>query len=256
MNNLTPPRTHITTACSLCKRLKKRCVTDDSYEKCRTCVLRNHECSFSKSYQKRGPKPKPVQIPLSQSLNTKFPSETAKPALSNKCATCYKQKKKCTYNGMAGESKCERCKKRKINCLFQCVECKANISKENPFSRCIDCKVITKDPPDNVPVNYHIVTDVEARKLYLRHSNCNHKIEITPDTMIKSYKAVDPTFQTTTITTNDEPENSNYHSQKYHDSHIDVLNNFTAATFNDSQPVSMIDNFYFNLMNLLNMTAQ
>ncbi|CAG8675464.1 7456_t:CDS:2, partial [Cetraspora pellucida] len=244
MDKLISPRTHITTACSLCKKLKKRCVIDDSYEKCRTCVLRNHECSFSKPYQKRGPKPMPIQIPYSQLLNTKsLSNETAKPTLSNKCATCYKQKKKCTYNGMAGESKCEKCKKKKTDCLFQCVECKANTSKDNPFSSCIDCKVITKDTPDNVSVNCNIVTDVEVQKLYLRHSNCNHKIEITPaliDTMIKSYKAVDPTFRVTTFTTNDDPENSNY-SQKYHDSHADLL---CAATFNDTQSVPMIDNLF------------
>ncbi|CAG8779695.1 7694_t:CDS:2, partial [Cetraspora pellucida] len=68
-------------------------------------------------------------------------------------------------------------------------------------------------PPESVSSKYDIVMDAISQKSYLRHYNCNHKIEITSDTMISSYKTLNPNYVMPTYSADDIFKISNLHGQ-------------------------------------------
>ncbi|CAG8463825.1 14733_t:CDS:2 [Acaulospora morrowiae] len=178
-------------ACTLCWASKRKCNYDPLLLSCERCRERGIECVL-KSKRKPGPKTPTSRIPsefenfsttpqLSDGIS--FNSE-----LSNEkqrfCTGCRTQEKRCIYHGVPGEFRCEECKKGDNECLFQCIKC---CKKRDLFSSCTDCKETKEDPPHSITI------DTDTQKLYLQHSNCNHKIEITPtliNAMIKSHKEV------------------------------------------------------------------
>ncbi|KAF0449991.1 hypothetical protein F8M41_002278 [Gigaspora margarita] len=90
-----------------------------------------------------------------------------------KCIFCVKSKKECIYYGNPGEFLCERCRNKNV-CWFLCEVCKKT-KDGNLFDPCPNCKVTTKDPPEK----YTTYIDTYDQRPYLKHSKCNHRIEIT-----------------------------------------------------------------------------
>ncbi|CAG8571423.1 29899_t:CDS:2 [Racocetra persica] len=155
-------------ACNECMKSKRKCETNSSYEQCKRCSYKNLECIYSPS-KKRGPKPRrntfefitdfQSEGDFSQQVSglskeTIFendivfglhPLEEIRPALSDRCAYCYEQKKACVHNGIPGKFRCERCRKRKTVCLIQCIECyKKNKDKKEKIPQCNNCKMTTE----------------------------------------------------------------------------------------------------------------
>ncbi|CAG8747965.1 14148_t:CDS:2, partial [Racocetra fulgida] len=99
--------------------------------------------------------------------------EKDNPRLSDTCACCRRDKKRCEYNGMPGALRCARCRMKKRQCLFQCAECHENSSVDKATLHCVNCKATVEDPP----VDYNFVQ--ENDKIYLKLENNDIKIEIT-----------------------------------------------------------------------------
>ncbi|CAG8448435.1 9062_t:CDS:2 [Dentiscutata erythropus] len=189
------PRNYAKTACNSCVKSRRKCEADSSHQPCKRCLEKHLECIYSPSAKKRGPKPKRNTLGTITHLHEEefnpevseinktaiFESDIVyglqeiKPALSDRCANCYEQKKACEHSGIPGKFRCERCRKRKTMCLIQCIECyKKNKDKKETTPRCNNCKVIMEDPP----LDYNFIR--ENDKIYLKFSN-NAKIEITQE---------------------------------------------------------------------------
>ncbi|CAG8705182.1 12675_t:CDS:2 [Gigaspora margarita] len=189
-------RNYAKIACIECVKSRRKCEAISSHQPCKRCWEKNLSCTYSPSTKKRGPKPKRNTLGTITQLQDFNPEvseinktaifendivyglqlpEEIKPALSDRCANCYEQKKACEHSGIPGRFRCERCRKRKTMCLIQCIECyKKNKDKKETVPRCIHCKIITEDPP----LDYNFIRENE--KIYMKFSN-NAKIEITQD---------------------------------------------------------------------------
>ncbi|CAG8807795.1 28005_t:CDS:2, partial [Dentiscutata erythropus] len=225
---MKPKGTRSLSACIHCRKAKIKCTNFDSKLGCDECEKRQLKCIMDPCRKKRGPKPKTIHImPTSQLPNTiNFDSRVSglndfgnmiydvqlsevRPTLSTRCMSCVKGKKLCK-GGTPGLYKCDRCQKKSV-CIFQCTACyKKNKDKKDQLPQCNHCKVISGDPPpESIISKYDITMDEAGQKSYLRHYNCNHKIEITSDAMINSYKTINPTY----IAPDDVSELSNLHGQ-------------------------------------------
>ncbi|KAF0556436.1 hypothetical protein F8M41_015349 [Gigaspora margarita] len=271
MINHKPKGTRSLTACIHCRKAKIKCTNFDSILGCDECEKRQLKCIMDPYRKKRGPKPKTIQVmPTLQLPNTiNFDSKVSgltdfgnnmvydiqlseiKPILSARCMSCVKGKKLCK-GGTPGLFKCDRCQK-KSTCIFQCTACyKKNKDKKDQLPQCDHCNVISEDlPPESITSNYDIITDDIGQKSYLRHYNCNQKIEITSDlldAMINSYKTINPTYITPTCFSDDVSELSNPHSQNEENYASDLSEiDFTSATIMNTYgpQFNVYDNTYY-----------
>ncbi|CAG8666083.1 15630_t:CDS:2 [Dentiscutata heterogama] len=218
-------------ACIHCRKAKIKCTNFDSKLGCDECGKRQLKCIMDPCRKKRGPKPKTIHVmPTSQLPNTiNFDS----------------REKKLCKGGTPGLYKCDRCQKKSV-CIFQCTACyKKNKDKKDQLPQCNHCKVISGDPPpESILSKYNITMDETGQKSYLHHYNCNHKLEITADAMISSYKTINPTY----IAPDDVSELSNLHGQN-EESDFSEIDLTSTIVMNAYDPQFVYDNTYYPVIN-------
>ncbi|CAG8635243.1 2631_t:CDS:2 [Racocetra persica] len=165
-------------ACIECKQSKQKCEHSPSYKRCKRCI-KHHLACIPPPIKKKHAFESPNLISNNQisgkelSLESLQSLEKDNPRLSDTCACCRRDKKRCEYNGIPGALRCARCRMKKRQCLFQCAECHEKNNVDKVMLHCVNCKTTVEDPP----VDYNFVQ--ENDKIYLKLENNDIKIEIT-----------------------------------------------------------------------------